>query len=238
MIGLRVNRAFVHSSPAFTLPCFMAVLSVQAWDLLSCPSRWLDALMRQRSQDYWSEPTDIWFEKRIQKQYTPCHGWAGCITDWLTDCSPAAGEKPRSLEALTPRRGLPIHSNCQQWSLILWPPLIPVGVDCVEYLSIQYLTHLPAFHVAALCLSYSCTLSTPSSFVTAGVFYSPAGLMFHLRLIHTSASAESECSGQFHPSDVKDKAINVVMGMQHCRWVGGAHIFIETKRMRTGIRRR
>lgn len=162
--------------------------------------------MLPTSQDYWSVPTDIWFEKQIQNNAPPpVYGWAGCITDWLTDwllCS-AAGEKQWGSEALMPKRRPFIHLACQQWSLILWSPRIPVGADCVEDLSVQYHTHLPVLPSPEdLRLSHSCSFSTLSSlsppFLSS---LSSQGWRFTPSLLQTSASADSGCSSQFNPED-------------------------------------
>lgn len=46
-----------------------------------------------------------------------------------------------------------IHLDCQQWSLILWSPSIPAGIDCAEYLRGKY--HAPAFLSLSLCIQMS-----------------------------------------------------------------------------------
>lgn len=100
--------------------------------------------MLPTSQDYRSEPTDIWFEKQIQNNTPPCHGWAGCITDWLT----ALTEKQCGSEALMPRCRLLIHSDCQNWSPIL-------SYTSWHWLCRVFHTHLQAY----LSLSVSAFLT-------------------------------------------------------------------------------
>lgn len=71
------------------------------------------------------------------KQYTLL-SWLSWLYNWLT-------ETQWGSEALMPRSRLLIHSDCQQWSLILWSLSMPVHIDCIESIPVQYLTHLPAF---------------------------------------------------------------------------------------------
>lgn len=50
------------------------------------------------------------------KQCDPCHGWAGCITDWLT----ALTEKRQSSEAFMPIQRLLVHLPTSKPHLCAW----------------------------------------------------------------------------------------------------------------------
>lgn len=89
--GLGVTFYSLHSPRAFARPPLhistvqprLIARFLRARPLLS-PSD-PECIMPQTSQDYWSEPTDIWFEEQIQNNTPLCHGWAG--DNWLTVCS-------------------------------------------------------------------------------------------------------------------------------------------------------
>ena len=82
-----IIACFINHHPLLLL--FLLHYYNLAWRLwiLSCPFQELNALMLPTSQDYWSELSDIWFQKQIQNNTPlPCHSWAGCITEWRLCC--------------------------------------------------------------------------------------------------------------------------------------------------------
>lgn len=160
-------KSCTHSSPACSY-CILLYGTIMIWQaglgspLLSSPlaeyinAAYITGLLKQTDRYL------IW--EANPKQYTPTPlSWLSWLYNWLTDCS--AGEKQWGSKALMPRCRLLIHFDCQQSSLILWSPLIPVGIDCVEYLSVLYHTHLPAF------LSTSAFPSQPTPFMDASLSF-------------------------------------------------------------------